>query len=164
MPRNRESTLSNETYDVHNVKMGTSHNESNELGSKFLETSVSNSISLKGSYAVGLNERNSNLSNYKSANDKRPETAKKIIVEKPILEKASERAKLKPKPVIEVDQRADQKVTVFKGLKDSNGLSYSAATTPKNNLLGKFLKEKPAVKENLYSSKQIKPTKVDNTK
>lgn len=157
----KEGDYSIDNYDnFQNSKLIGSINESQELHPKMLETSLNNSISTKGSIPVRATEKSPNVTYAEIKLTSGKGTVKKEVKKLEPQKKASTPTQTKPKTAPTGESRngtlALDKSTNGKDLKikDSSGIyPVSAISTPKNNLLSKILKDKPFVKDSVYSNK-----------
>jgi len=148
----RESDFLLEAFEqMQNSKVGASMNQSQDFGGKFLETSLSTSMSNKPNLVIRTTEKSPDISQYRVTNEKRSDVSKKTI-------EKQEKAQISKTKTLESDKRLP------KSFRDNNSYSFSATTTPKHTLLSKLLKDKPlAVKEPTSANKQIK-TNQDQSK
>jgi hypothetical protein len=156
--------------NFHNSKLMGSINESQDINQRFLETSLNASVSAKNALLRPENKSpnvtyteiklagnsktpaavtNSQGTKFSNRESKKSDTLVKKVSEKAAQSSTNTSTSSKPKT-----SQGERGLKIQSEQKEI--YSVSAISTPKNNILSKILKDKPLIKENLYSNKTSK--------
>jgi len=150
--KGKKSTITEADFSMDNYEhrqssqLAISNNESHEFSVKLLETSVCNSIA--NNPKVGLVLRSYEISPDVSQSRATPVHEKKSEISKKYTEKQEKTQTIRSKQ-LELDKKY-----MSNTFRDKNNHSFSATTTPKSTLLSKILKDKPIIKDSVYTNKQ----------
>jgi len=150
--KGKKSAITEADFSIDNYehrqssKLAVSNNESHEFSVKLLETSVCNSITTnpKSGLVLKSYEISPDVSQYRAT----PVHEKKSDISKKYTDYQEKAQTIRSKQ-LELDKKY-----ISNTFRDKNNHSFSATTTPKNSLLSKILKDKPIMKDSIYSNKQ----------